>query len=107
MLGPREKYLKTSHFNRLRAVDAIVFLDERSASLNDGWFRSPTSRTVVDDLPAIFHGNSSSFSYADGHSQLHKWTDARFIAMITGGSGNSPPGGSPDIAWLFDHMTAP
>ncbi len=105
--GSREKYLKTSDFNKLKTVDCIVFLDERSSSLNDGWYRSPTSSTVVEDLPAIFHGNSSSFSYADGHVQLHKWTDGRFIAMTAGGAGNSPPGGSPDIAWLYSHMTVP
>jgi prepilin-type N-terminal cleavage/methylation domain-containing protein/prepilin-type processing-associated H-X9-DG protein len=108
LTGSREKYLKLGDFAKLKAVDAIVFLDERPESINDGWFRSPTSATVVEDLPAIYHGNgSSSFSYADGHAQLHKWTDNRFIAMTSGGSGNSPPGGSPDIAWLFAHMTAP
>lgn len=107
LAGANEKYLKTSSFNKLKAADAIVFLDERSQSLNDGWLWSPPSSTVANDLPAIFHGESSSFSYADGHSQLHKWTDGRFIAMVQGGSGNSPPGGSPDIAWLFTHTTAP
>jgi prepilin-type N-terminal cleavage/methylation domain-containing protein len=107
LTGSQEKYLKTTDFIKLKAADAIVFLDERSDSLNDGWYRSPTSSTVVEDLPAIFHGSSTSFSYADGHSQLHKWTDGRFIAMTQGGSGNSPPGGSPDIVWLYAHTTAP
>ena len=105
--GSREKYLKTSDFNKLKAVDCIVFLDERSDSLNDGWLRSPTTSTSVEDLPAIFHGSSTSFSYADGHSQLHKWTDSRFIAQTAGGSGNAIPGGSPDYVWFYAHTTAP
>jgi len=31
------------------------------------------------DSPAVFHGNSSTFSYADGHSASHKWLDAATI----------------------------
>ena len=99
-----EKYHKTGDFRKLKPVDAVVFLDEKSDSLNDGWFWSPGSATDIRDLPAIFHGNSSSFSYADGHSQIHKWTDAKFIALT---SGNSVPGGSPDEVWLYSHSTSP
>ncbi|HLX69142.1 MAG TPA: prepilin-type N-terminal cleavage/methylation domain-containing protein [Verrucomicrobiae bacterium] len=104
MAGTTEKYHKTVDFIKLKPVDAIVFLDERSDSLNDGWFWSPGSATNIRDLPAIFHGNSTSFSFADGHSELHKWTDGRFIALT---SGNSVPGGSPDESWLFAHTTSP
>jgi prepilin-type processing-associated H-X9-DG protein len=57
-------------------------------------------------LPAISHGNNSSaFSYADGHAELHKWRDPKFIAMKS--RDDMPPGGSKDITWLFEHMTAP
>ena len=103
--GTNEKYHRTSDFIKLKPVDAIVFLDERSDSLNDGWFWSPASATNIRDLPAIFHGNSTSFSYADGHAELHKWTDGRFIALTSGSGG--VPGGSPDEAWLFNHTTSP
>jgi prepilin-type N-terminal cleavage/methylation domain-containing protein/prepilin-type processing-associated H-X9-DG protein len=104
MAGTTEQYHRMSDFRKLKPVDAIVFLDERSDSLNDGWFWSPGSPTNIRDLPAIFHGNSTSFSYVDGHAELHKWTDGRFIALT---SGNSVPGGSPDESWLFIHTTAP
>ena len=107
LTGTKELYLKATSFNKLKTVDAIVFLDERSDSLNDGWFWSPPSQSVANDLPAIFHGTSTSFSFADGHAQLHKWTDPKFIAMTVGGAANSPPGVSPDIKWLFEHTTAP
>ena len=106
LTGSREKYLKTTDFIKLRNTEAIIFLDERPEQINDGWFRAPTSATVVEDLPAIYHGNSSSsFAYADGHAELHKWTDPRFIALTSGGSGNSPAG-SVDIAWLYAHCTS-
>ena len=99
-----ELYHRTTDFIKLKPVDGIVFLDEKSDSLNDGWFWSPGSPTNIRDLPAIFHGNSTSFSFADGHAELHRWTDGKFIALT---SGNSVPGGSPDESWLFTHTTAP
>jgi prepilin-type N-terminal cleavage/methylation domain-containing protein/prepilin-type processing-associated H-X9-DG protein len=103
--GLNEKYRKSTDFNRRKATDVIVFLDERPI-INDGWFWSPASATSIRDLPAISHGNNSSaFAYADGHAELHRWRDPKFMAMKT--SDDMPPGGSPDIVWLFNHVTAP
>jgi prepilin-type N-terminal cleavage/methylation domain-containing protein len=104
-IGSQEYYLKTTSFIKLKPVDAIVFLDERADSINDSWFRSPTAAGTAVDLPAIFHGRQTSFSYADGHTELHKWTDSKFINATYTGSPLSPPGGSTDIAWLFTHST--
>lgn len=93
--GANKRYLKTTDFRK--PTDCIVFLDERSETLNDGWFRSPTSKTDLTDEPAVFHGGSTSFSFADGHSELHKWIDKSFKMTFTG---------SPDRLWLFNHCTA-
>jgi prepilin-type N-terminal cleavage/methylation domain-containing protein/prepilin-type processing-associated H-X9-DG protein len=102
--GPNEKYRKSTDFNRRKAVDVIVFLDERPV-INDGWFWSPDNANAVKDLPAISHGNnSSSFSFADGHAELHKWRDPKFIALKNTGVTLT---GSLDIDWLFRHVTAP
>ncbi|TAL00311.1 MAG: prepilin-type N-terminal cleavage/methylation domain-containing protein [Verrucomicrobia bacterium] len=102
-----EHYRKTTDFVKGKPTDIIVFIDERK-NINDGWFWSPNtpgSRTAIRDLPAISHGNnSSSFSFADGHAELHRWHDPKFIAMKD--SGDAPPGGSDDILWLADHVTA-
>ena len=92
------------NFLKLKPTDAVVFLDERPESINDGWFRSPIALYNLTDLPAIYHGNnSSSFSYADGHAELHKWRDGNFIALTAGATLT----GSQDAKWLWDHMTAP
>jgi prepilin-type N-terminal cleavage/methylation domain-containing protein/prepilin-type processing-associated H-X9-DG protein len=97
-----EKYLKTTAFTLLKSTEATVFLDERPESINDGWFRSPTKAGEVKDLPAIYHGNnSSSFSFADGHAELHRWRDGKFIALTAAASLTSP-----DVDWLFTHTTA-
>jgi prepilin-type N-terminal cleavage/methylation domain-containing protein/prepilin-type processing-associated H-X9-DG protein len=100
---PNESYLKITSFNKLKPVDAVVFLDERKDSLNDGWFRSPTQPYHVGDLPAIYHGNNSTtFSYADGHAEPHRWRDAGFIAL-TSAQGNFP---YQDGYWMWQHFTA-
>jgi prepilin-type N-terminal cleavage/methylation domain-containing protein/prepilin-type processing-associated H-X9-DG protein len=102
--GPNENYRKSTSFQKRKPTDVIVFLDERPV-INDGWFWSPAGLYRVNDLPAISHGNSSSsFAYADGHAEMHKWRDPKFIALTT--TGVDLPG-SQDISWLFNHMTAP
>jgi prepilin-type processing-associated H-X9-DG protein len=98
-----EKYRKTTDFNRRKAVDVIVFLDERE-NINDGWFWSPTSASTIRDLPAISHGNNSSaFSYADGHAELHRWRVPSFIKATSGPDVPS----SNDTKWLYEHVTSP
>ncbi len=77
--------------------DAFMFLDENPKSINDGYFNLfPNS---IDDRPAVNHGNSTSFTFADGHAQLHKWVDT--YLHPTGGSTSST-----DHQWLVTHATA-
>ncbi len=49
------------------------------------------------DSPAAFHGQSSSFNWADGHAAMHKWVDSATIAyalsMNQNKYGNSPSSG--------------
>jgi prepilin-type N-terminal cleavage/methylation domain-containing protein/prepilin-type processing-associated H-X9-DG protein len=78
--------------------DAYMILDENPKTINDGYFNLfPTS---VDDRPAVNHGNSTSFSFVDGHAQLHKWVDIYLLS--TGGSATSV-----DHQWLATHGTVP
>jgi prepilin-type N-terminal cleavage/methylation domain-containing protein/prepilin-type processing-associated H-X9-DG protein len=41
------------------------------------------------DAPGIFHGTSSTFSYADGHASTRKWKDAKTFIFSKGGSGGN------------------
>ena len=70
-------FKKTSEFNAvLGSSDAIFYLDENPASINDGFFLGNADPAgSAGDRPAVNHGNSSSISYADGHAQLKKWND--------------------------------
>jgi len=52
----------------------FVFLDERADSINDGtFFTAVDNPGYLTDIPASYHGGSGGFSFADGHSEIHKW----------------------------------
>jgi prepilin-type N-terminal cleavage/methylation domain-containing protein len=68
-------FRKVTDYTTMSASDGFVLVDENPTSLNDGFFLvNPLSQKGVDK-PAINHGNSSSFSYSDGHAKLQKWAD--------------------------------
>jgi prepilin-type N-terminal cleavage/methylation domain-containing protein/prepilin-type processing-associated H-X9-DG protein len=93
--GSYRAFFKYSDIGRgLNSSDAIMFLDENPKSINDGYFNVfPNS---INDRPAVNHGNSSSFTFADGHAQLHKWKDTYLLP--TGGIVSSV-----DHQWLATH----
>jgi prepilin-type N-terminal cleavage/methylation domain-containing protein len=101
-------YRKTTDFTpKLGPSDAFVYLDENPASLDDGFFyifesANPNALSLNENYPAVNHGNSTSLTFADGHSELHKWHNV-FLNIATAASG-SPT--SSDNLWLTSHATA-
>jgi prepilin-type N-terminal cleavage/methylation domain-containing protein/prepilin-type processing-associated H-X9-DG protein len=102
-------------------TDVWVFLDEAPDSINDAmYYNNPDATgglTGTDnggnwiDFPSSLHNGSGSFTYADGHADLHKWKDPATLATsgtpkYTGGvstSKNAPN----DVAWLSAHTPVP
>jgi prepilin-type N-terminal cleavage/methylation domain-containing protein/prepilin-type processing-associated H-X9-DG protein len=88
-------------------VNMFVILDEREDSINDGWFATqPDVLYQLIDYPASYHGRAAGFSFADGHSEIHKWLDGRTTPMLTSGqllqlNVNLP--GNKDVWWLSQH----
>ncbi|HEX3800103.1 MAG TPA: prepilin-type N-terminal cleavage/methylation domain-containing protein [Verrucomicrobiae bacterium] len=101
--GSFTEFQKLSDFTSMSASDCICFLDENPRSLNDGFFEvdpsNPNSGGV--DKPAVNHGNSSSFSYIDGHAKLQKWTDCFLLVNVNVGTS----GPYTDNQWLCAHAT--
>ena len=71
--------------------------------------------TTMINWPGTFHGNCASFSFMDGHAEVHKWRDPRTknSAHFLGGAPNigghlvaQGPPDNPDILWLQAHTTA-
>ncbi len=59
-------------------ANAWVFIDEHPDSINDGFFRVDRQAGANEwaDWPASNHGGAAGLlSFADGHAEVHKWTD--------------------------------
>jgi len=83
----------------MSSSDAFVFVDENPLSLNDGFLLVyPEASKGIGDRPAVNHAQQSSFTFADGHSVLHKWKDA-FLTP------NGGPATASDPTWLQKHAT--
>jgi len=102
-----EYYLKMSDFKKLKPVDAVFFLDERMNCIDDGWFWPPPQEFKVANLPAIYHGNSTSISFGDGHVEMHRWYDSKFLSAANGATNGvvATMFGSGDADWLWQHTT--
>ena len=87
----------------------FVFLDEREDSINDGTFSTDELNLLhLRDVPASYHGGSGGFSFADGHSEMHKWTSAWILQPIQTKPINDQPfsasdPGVGDLQWLQLH----
>ncbi len=95
-----KQFHKSTDFNaRMAPSDCFVFLDEDPLSLNDGWFEYIPTGNGNNDKPAVNHGNSSSFSFADGHVELHLWHDDFLSEAAPYKAGDVDP------VWLAQHGT--
>jgi hypothetical protein len=91
-------------------ANTFVILDE-GPTINDAYFATdmetydpnnmPGKRTT--DAPASYHHKAGSFSFADGHSEIHKWKDSRTWGILAYGWA-SP--NNLDIDWLQSKSSA-
>lgn len=76
-----------------------VFLDEDPTTINDGFFRVLMVPPFPDvrrmDIPGNNHGKAASFSFLDGHAEIHSWKDSRTY-LRTATTWKSDP----DFLWL-------
>jgi prepilin-type N-terminal cleavage/methylation domain-containing protein/prepilin-type processing-associated H-X9-DG protein len=97
--------------NVIRPSDAFVFIEEAdSRGYNMGtWVLNTTPPGWVDPF-AIFHGNWSSFAFADGHVEGHRWRDpatikaardsANGVASFYWAGGDKK---NVDFVWVYNH----
>ena len=105
-------YAKESHLTH--PVKTFVFVDEHPDGMNDAAFAvkmakpDATTATIVD-FPASYHNGACGFSFADGHSEIHKWIGSTIKAKIlgiTGGAHSVDAGDSvKDVIWLSENTT--
>jgi prepilin-type N-terminal cleavage/methylation domain-containing protein/prepilin-type processing-associated H-X9-DG protein len=76
-------------------TDIYVLLDEHENSINDAHFfpfdnLNAYSRNPWLDAPSGRHGNAGGFSFADGHSEVHKWKTDGLSKVIKAADGSTP-----------------
>jgi len=81
-----------------------VYMDEHPDSINDAGAFAPNNATNIPDAPATYHGGAAGFSFADGHSEIHKWRGRTMTRDLKGVSYNARNNfpcvtGDPDVYW--------
>ena len=111
--GTFRGYLSMNDFVDPGPSKTWVLVDEHPDSMNDGFFcidmrgyPAPAS-TALPDVPASFHNGACGFAFADGHSEIKKWRDARTLQKVKRAPLTIPAQqpNNPDILWLWEHTT--
>jgi len=62
------------------------------------------------DYPARTHGGDGGISFADGHSEIHKWKDSCTYTPPPGTGpgqvGDSASANNQDVLWMAERTTA-
>jgi hypothetical protein len=95
-----KEYYKQSDMNAPGPAHTWVLIEQSPSNIDDAYFVvDPTRLHTWVESPAVLHGNASVLTYADGHSEAHRWTDTQMMA----GVGHIFPGdpNSGDLAGLI------
>jgi prepilin-type N-terminal cleavage/methylation domain-containing protein/prepilin-type processing-associated H-X9-DG protein len=107
-----QHYVKYSDMHYPGPAATWVFVDEHPDSINDAGFFNPHTTAWVD-IPSAYHNGACGFSFADGHSEIHKWKAsmsrgrARQVLYTNGAdipgllTLNTPK--DADIGWMIFH----
>jgi prepilin-type N-terminal cleavage/methylation domain-containing protein/prepilin-type processing-associated H-X9-DG protein len=107
-------------FTRLNSIKEpskiFVFLDMREDRINwsnfmtimDGYSPRDPKSYRLGDLPAFYHNGACGLSFADGHSEIHRWRDRRTTPPLGPINPSAPDfncGGNVDVEWLQEAST--
>jgi prepilin-type processing-associated H-X9-DG protein len=105
-------YLKLSDMVDPGPTRTFVLVDERQDSINDGYFvvdmaGYPIKAQKIVDYPASYHNDAAGFSFADGHAEIHKWTDKRTMPPLAKNDRplDQPSPGNLDVLWMQERST--
>jgi prepilin-type processing-associated H-X9-DG protein len=106
-------YSKTTDLTAPGPDNTLAFIDMSSPGDNwgdfmidmTGYLPHDPSLYNLNEGPGYYHDGSGTVSFADGHTEIHRWVDPRTIWTSIPNSVASP--NNPDVAWLQDHATRP
>jgi prepilin-type N-terminal cleavage/methylation domain-containing protein/prepilin-type processing-associated H-X9-DG protein len=93
----------------LHPAEIFVILDEQSDSIDDGYFINRAYQWKWINLPASYHNNAAAFSFADGHSEMHRWLQPTTIRLPQPNAAflpiSIPYSQWGDFQWVISHMS--
>jgi prepilin-type N-terminal cleavage/methylation domain-containing protein/prepilin-type processing-associated H-X9-DG protein len=112
--GNYRQFLKLG--NTPNPANLYVMLDEHPDSINDGYFlNNPNTAQLTGwgDAPSSSHSGAAGFSFADGHSEIHKWKSRTSMPPVNARVGGFSGGptfdalGKIDAEWLCSRTSVP
>ncbi len=103
-------FKKTTDINSgITPTDAIVFIGQRSDSIDDAVFGIDMLQPRLMGFPDNYHGGSAGgMSFADGHAETHRWRSAEttppLLKTIRGWT--TVAANNPDLIWMRQHATS-
>jgi prepilin-type N-terminal cleavage/methylation domain-containing protein/prepilin-type processing-associated H-X9-DG protein len=89
----------------------FVMIDEHPDSINDGYFLNNPSSSASQwgDIPASYHNGACGLSFADGHSEIKRWSSSTTIYPVRYQYSSMPfdGAGRRDYAWLLERSAMP
>jgi prepilin-type N-terminal cleavage/methylation domain-containing protein/prepilin-type processing-associated H-X9-DG protein len=110
-------YGKSSAIGRPSPSMLWVLIDEHPDSINDAGFsvdcKDTGAAAKIIDMPGSYHNGACGIAFADGHSEIKAWQDARtkpipsYVFPYTGiGLNQIASPNNQDIAWLQARTSA-
>ena len=104
-------FAKVSQMVKIAPSQVLVFLDEREDSIDDGYYAVNMDKAASQlvNFPGSFHNKAGGVSFADGHTEIHRWVDPRTTPPFKKGTKYefTSMKNNLDLGWLQDHATAP
>jgi prepilin-type N-terminal cleavage/methylation domain-containing protein len=104
-------FAKTSQLVKLSPSQALVYLDEREDSIDDGYYAVDMTKggsASLVNFPGSFHNRAGGLTFADGHAEIHRWLDPRTTPPFKKGQKRefAVMKDNRDLTWLQDHATS-
>jgi prepilin-type N-terminal cleavage/methylation domain-containing protein/prepilin-type processing-associated H-X9-DG protein len=106
-------FQKFGDYTKLSPSDALIFVDERDDSVDDGYFAIDMVANQIVNLPSDSHDGKGGLTFADGHAEIHKWMTAQVLVPQVVGFATSHnefiscPANNTDMLYLRAHGTQP
>jgi prepilin-type N-terminal cleavage/methylation domain-containing protein/prepilin-type processing-associated H-X9-DG protein len=100
-----KQIIKSADFVYPGPAETWVYVDEHPDSINDAGCFNP-NQTEWIDVPATYHNGAAGLSFADGHSEVHKWRAslsrgrARQVRLVEMTERIPAPANDADLMWM-------